>query len=116
MYTPLLEPGKSHSLPGLQSPIEVLEGSFKVSQGLLWGTLGDLVHPWEDRSLQSVQFSVLCNSTGKTLLVLILTVECNSLLQTPVVSKTRTPGMLREPSPLLVVWVQFVFEGPRNQH
>ncbi len=116
MYTPLLEPGKSHSLPRLQSPIEVPEGSVKISQSLLWGTLGGLVHPWENRSLQSVQFPVLCNSTGETLLVLVLTVKRNSLLQTPVVSKTRTPGMLREPGPLLVVWVQFIFEGSGNQH
>ena len=49
-----LEAWKAYFLSCLQSSIEVLECSVKVSQGLLWCTLGTLIHPGELNLFQTV--------------------------------------------------------------
>ncbi len=111
-----LEPRESYLLSRLETPVEVHEGSLKVSQGFLGCTLGCLVHPWEVVLLQGVEEPVLLHGVSEPVVSLIVPVLFDPLFETPVVSKTSHSCMLSKVRPLDVVGVQFIPVSLLNQH
>lgn len=111
-----LEPREADLLFGPHSPVEVLECPVKVPECLLWGALGDLVHPRELVLLKAVEQFVLLHGISEPVLTRLGFVELDALLKPPVVGKASNPCMLVEGGPLDVARVEFIPVCPCDQH
>ena len=92
---------------------EMGEGLIQVTQGFLWRTFGNCIHPGQFGLLQRVQFTVQIDGSGclfpirkGLLLASELTVEC----------KARRTCMTDTGGFLFVVQVKFGLEGAQYQH
>jgi len=78
--------------------------------------LGTFIHPRELSLLQTVQKFVLFYRVCETVIPLIVFVQFDPLVKSPVVGKTRDSCMLKKGLPLLVVGGEFIPVGFMDQH